>query len=74
MNSATAVRYLILVIPAACVVFRLLPAEHQRYRNLKIIASQVEQGRIGGARAFLYKKVGNKFSSTLPTRRFTWTI
>ena len=36
-------------------VIRLLPAEHQRYRNLKIIASQLEQDRIAGALAFLYK-------------------
>ena len=44
-----------LAIPAVWVVIRLLPAEHQRYRNLKIIASQLEQDRIAGALAFLYK-------------------
>ncbi len=34
MNSATAFRFLILVIPAVWAVFRLLPSEHQRYGNL----------------------------------------
>ncbi|HWF61684.1 MAG TPA: hypothetical protein VN666_15420 [Nitrospira sp.] len=47
MNSATAFRFLILVIPAVWMVIRLLPAEHPRYGNLKVIASQVEQDRLG---------------------------
>lgn len=59
MNCATAFRFLILVIPAAWVVFRLLPAEHPRY---------------GLAVRHDTKVVVNKFSSTLITRRCTWTI
>ncbi len=47
MNSATAFRFLILVIPAVWMVIRLLPAEHPRYGTLKVIASQVEQDRLG---------------------------
>ena len=38
MNSATAFRYLILVIPVAWVVIRLMPAEHQRYGHLQVAA------------------------------------
>jgi len=57
MNSATVFRFLILVIPAIWVVFRLLPAEYPRYGNLKNIAPQaqeyqsrqVEHARIGGS-------------------------
>jgi len=40
MSSATALRFLILVIPVAWVVIRLLPAEHPTYGNLRAIASQ----------------------------------
>lgn len=49
MNSATVFQFLILVIPVVWVVIRLLPAEHPRYGNLKVIASHVEQDRIGGS-------------------------
>lgn len=40
MNSATAFRFLILVIPVAWVIIRLLPAEHPRYGNLRAVAQQ----------------------------------
>ncbi len=40
MNSATAFRWLILVIPVAWVAIRLLPAEHPRYGHLQIAAQQ----------------------------------
>lgn len=43
MNSVSAFRYLILVIPIAWVVFRLLPAEHPRYGNLRAIALQEQE-------------------------------
>jgi hypothetical protein len=43
MNSATAFRILILVIPVVWVVIRLLPAEHPRYGNLRAIASQAQE-------------------------------
>lgn len=43
MNSATAFRFLILLIPAALVIFRLFPAEHPRYGNLKAVALETQQ-------------------------------
>jgi hypothetical protein len=42
MNSATAFRFLILVIPVAWVVIRLLPAEHPRYGHLQVAAQQAQ--------------------------------
>ena len=42
MNSATALRSLILVIPVAWVIIRLLPAEHPRYGHLQIAAQQAQ--------------------------------
>ncbi|CUS32887.1 hypothetical protein [Candidatus Nitrospira nitrificans] len=42
MNSATAFRFLILVIPVAWVILRLLPAEHPRYGHLQIAAQQAQ--------------------------------
>ncbi len=39
MNSATAFRFLLLIIPAVWVVMRLLPAEPSQYINLGAIAS-----------------------------------
>ncbi len=50
MNSATAFRFLILIIPTVWVVMGLLPAEYPQYRNLRAIASQAHhshQGMIG---------------------------
>ena len=43
MNSATAFRSLILVIPVAWVIIRLMPAEHPRYGNLRAISSQAQE-------------------------------
>ena len=43
MKAATAFRFLLLVIPVAWVVIRLLPAEHTQYGNLRAIASQERQ-------------------------------
>lgn len=105
MNCATAFRFLILVIPTVWVVFRLLPAEHPRYGNLRDVAQNREsnstadesrgqpgvehekdravpsyhsqlifQGLISLAVLHDAKVVVNKFSSTLITRRCTWTI
>jgi hypothetical protein len=42
VNSATAFRILILVIPVAWVIIRLLPAEHPRYGHLQIAAQQTQ--------------------------------
>ncbi len=42
MNSATAFRLLILVIPVAWVVIRLLPVEHPRYGHLRAVAQQAQ--------------------------------
>ncbi|MEK9140854.1 MAG: hypothetical protein AAB308_07350 [Nitrospirota bacterium] len=42
MNSATAFRWLILVVPVAWVVIRLLPAEHPRYGHLQVAAQQAQ--------------------------------
>lgn len=50
MSAATACRFLILVVPVAWVVIRLLPAEHPKYGNLRALASQehhVGQGMTG---------------------------
>ncbi|OQW30991.1 MAG: hypothetical protein A4E19_20720 [Nitrospira sp. SG-bin1] len=43
MNSATAFRFLILIVPAVWVIFRLLPAEHPPYGNLRALASHEQQ-------------------------------
>lgn len=45
MNSASALRFLLLVIPVVWIVTRLLPTEHLRDRNLKAIASQEYQSQ-----------------------------
>ncbi|MGZ8374807.1 MAG: hypothetical protein ACXW4A_07735 [Nitrospira sp.] len=45
MNSSTAFRILILVIPVVWVVIRLVPAEHPRYGNLRAIASQAQEAQ-----------------------------
>jgi hypothetical protein len=42
MNSATACRFLLLVIPVTWVIIRLLPAEHPRYGNLQVVAWQAQ--------------------------------
>ncbi|MBH0201334.1 MAG: hypothetical protein HP496_03270, partial [Nitrospira sp.] len=43
MNSATAFRFLILIIPVVWVIIRLLPAEHPKYGNLRAIASHAQE-------------------------------
>ena len=48
MNSATAFRFLLLVIPVVWVVIPLLPAEPPRYGNLKAIASHEYQSQQAG--------------------------
>jgi hypothetical protein len=47
MSSATAFRFLILVVPVAWVIIRLLPAEHPKYGNLRAITSQEQQATQG---------------------------
>lgn len=47
MNSATAFRFLILIVPAVWVIIRLLPAEHTQYGNLRAIALQKQQAPQG---------------------------
>jgi hypothetical protein len=42
VNSATAFRILILVIPLTWVIIRLLPAEHPRYGHLQVAAQQAQ--------------------------------
>lgn len=42
MNSATTFRWLILVIPVAWVIIRLMPAEHPRYGHLQVAAQQAQ--------------------------------
>lgn len=42
MNSTTAFRFLILVIPVAWVILRLLPAEHPRYGHLQVAAQHAQ--------------------------------
>jgi len=43
MNSATAFRFLILIIPVVWVVIRLLPSEHPRYGDLMGVAQQAQE-------------------------------
>ncbi|MDH4301549.1 MAG: hypothetical protein OEV51_05680, partial [Nitrospira sp.] len=61
MNSATAFRWLILVVPLAWVIIRLLPAEHPQYGNLRAIASQERQAQ--QETAGRYKETSDKFAS-----------
>lgn len=61
MNSATAFRWLILVVPVAWVIIRLLPAEHPQYGNLRAIASQERQAQ--QETAGRYKETSDKFAS-----------
>ena len=61
MNSVTAFRWLILVVPVAWVVIRLLPAEHPQYGNLRAIASQEHQAQQGTARQ--NQETSDKFAS-----------
>jgi len=42
MNSASTFRWLILVIPVAWVIIRLMPAEHPRYGHLQVAAQQAQ--------------------------------
>ncbi len=42
MSSSSVFRYLILVIPVAWVVIRLMPAEHPRYGHLQLAAQQAQ--------------------------------
>lgn len=42
MNSS-AFRWLILIIPVAWVILRLVPAEHPKYRHLQIAAPQAQE-------------------------------
>lgn len=42
MHSSSAFRWLILVIPVAWVIIRLLPAEHPRYSHLQVAAQQAQ--------------------------------
>lgn len=42
MNSTSVFRWLILIIPVAWVVIRLLPAEHPRYGHLQVAAQQAQ--------------------------------
>lgn len=43
MNSATVIRFLIVVIPAVWVLFRLIPADHPTHSNLRITAQSAQE-------------------------------
>jgi hypothetical protein len=47
MNSATAFRFLILMIPVAWVIVRLFPDEHPRYGNQAGRASNLKRAKTG---------------------------
>ncbi len=42
MSAASIIRILILVIPAAWIVFRLMPVERSRYDNIRIAAQEAQ--------------------------------
>jgi hypothetical protein len=63
MNSVTAFRFLILVVPVVWVVIRLMPAEHPRYGNLRALASQAQEEQANQAIGGRDKAPSDKFAS-----------